>query len=115
VLMSISTGPTTAERREPRSRAVWILWASFLLAPAMVVLSSAPRTLKKAKRLLLSSLVLPLFLVLASCSGVSSASGAGGGTSPTSNPVTHLVTVSGSSPGTPPSAGHSVVVTLIVD
>ena len=51
---------------------------------------------------------------LLSCAGVSS--GGGGGTSPPPiNPATYKVTVTGSSPGTPANAGHTVVVTLVVN
>jgi hypothetical protein len=46
-----------------------------------------------------------------SCSGVSNGGGGGGG----GTPQTYQVTVTGTSPGTPPDAGQSVIVTLVVN
>lgn len=64
----------------------------------------------RAVMLLLAQLLLtmPLF----SCAGASTG---GNGTTPPTNPATYHVTVTGSSPGTPANAGHSVVVILVVD
>jgi hypothetical protein len=55
-----------------------------------------------------------LFLSLLSCSGVSAGAG-GGGEGGGSVPATYRVTVTGSAPGTPVSAGHNLTVTLVVE
>jgi hypothetical protein len=92
--------------------------ATTLCMPAVLWVFGSPCRLRNGRNrlrvLLAIVLVLPLLLILVSCSGVS-AQGDGGTTLPPSNPVTYRVTVSASSPGLPDSASHSIIVELIVD
>jgi hypothetical protein len=66
---------------------------------------------RKLRRALITAVLLSFLVVLLSCAGVSS----GGNSVPPVNPVTYQVTVTGTSQGTSPDAGQSVVVTLVVD
>jgi hypothetical protein len=87
-----------------------------MLLPGMLIV---PVTGKRRRSRKVGALLLlvELFLIgsLLSCAGVSSGGGGGGTSPPPINPATYKVTVTGSSPDTPANAGHSVVVTLVVD
>ncbi len=113
VVMSISTHASNATAKHParQNPSPYALW---LILPAMVITSGAARARAAKRRLILAAtigvLALMMFSAL-SCSGVSNT----GNTQPPPNPVTYHVTVTGTSPGTAPDAGQSVVVTLVVD
>lgn len=114
VVMSISTqGSTTALKGKVRGS--WIAYAALSLTIPLVLVAWAGafgRRFKRYQPQFIGIAILPALTLLA-CSGVSS--GGGGTTPPPSNPVTYRITVTASSPGTPPAPGHSVVVSLIVD
>ena len=114
VVMNISSQASGSSLRRPAGRpAIWLLTAMLLPGMLIVPVTGKRHRSRKVGALLL---LVALFLIgsLVSCAGVSS--GGGGGTSPPPiNPATYKVTVTGSSPGTPANAGHSVVVTLVVD
>ena len=114
VVMNISSQASGSNLKRPAGRpAIWLLTAMLLPGMLIVPVTGKRRRSRKVGALLL---LVALFLIgsLLSCAGVSS--GGGGGTSPPPiNPATYKVTVTGSSPGTPANAGHSVVVTLVVD
>ena len=113
VVMSISTQNSTAAVNS-RLLHAWIVYGAWLLIPGFVLSSALGRRPRKRKPRLLAAIgAIPLLLCLLSCSGVSTS--AEGGTPPSPNPTTYQVTVSGSSPGTAPSPGHSAVVTLVVN
>jgi hypothetical protein len=107
VVMSISTQAHNAvvarSGRDPILLATWII---------MPVLALSFCNGKK-RRYTGAMIVLLLLLWGMSC-GVSSGGG-GGGSTPPGNPVTYHVTVTGTSPGTPPNGGQSTVVVLVVD
>jgi hypothetical protein len=115
VVMSISTGPKgNAIRTSHLSLLLFPLWSVF---PAVILLSGNHRLRRpprKLKALSIVSLLGSLFL-LASCGGVSTGGGGNGGTTPPNDPVTYHITVTGTSQGTPPDAGQSTVVTLVVN
>ena len=104
---------------DPRSGRVSIYYALWLVWPGIVIGWSAAgtRLTKRKSPVLDASLLLLLTLSLLSCGGVSS----GGGTPPVTpppsgtQPVTYQITVTGTSAGTAADAGHSIVVTLVVD
>lgn len=104
VVMNISTVASA-------SKLQWrpALW---LLVPGMLVFwSTRPSHTRKRNRLLF---LIALLLSTLSCGGVSTGStGGGGGTG--SNPVTYQITVTGTSAGTPPDAGQTAMVVLVVD
>lgn len=116
VVMSISTQGSRAALQRTFGGAPVL--ATTLCMPAVLWVFGSPCRLRNGRNtlrvLLAIVLALPLLLILVSCSGVS-AQGDGGTTLPPSNPVTYRVTVSGSSPGLPDSASHSIIVELIVD
>ena len=112
VVMAISTQATGSSLRKTGVfTAIWLFPA--MLLPGLLFVPSWGRWRKRrgvrVARLLLISLFLALLL---SCAGVSSG---GGGTTPPINPATYHVTVTGSSPGTPASPSHSVVVSLVIN
>ena len=115
VVMSISTKSSKAAVRSERSS---MFFSMLLLFPALFsVWVSSPRDIAKRKRLILTTVLLvPVILSLLSCGGVSTAGNgsSGTGSSPTS-PMIYQVTLTGTSPGTPPDAGQSTVVTLVVN
>jgi len=114
VVMSISTQASKADLKWSPLHAR-IFYAMWWLLPGLVFGSGSARKRRINRRILLSTtkvLGLLLLISLVSCSGVSSG---GGGGQPPNNPVSYHVTVTGTSPGTPPDAGQSVVVTLVVD
>ena len=121
-VMNISTQASKAALQS--SQRGGSLIAATLSMPALLgVLGGVGQRRKsrlQLRLLLVTSLALPLFLTLVSCSGMSAPSGGGatpGGTTPppSNAPITYQVTVTASSPGLPAAAGHSVMVTLIVD
>ena len=112
VVMSISTTAMQKNQREPRRMAflspVWLLLPGIVLAG-----SSGIRRRKGILRFwLMGAVLLLLLLSLLSCAGISSVSSSG---SSPGNPVTYQVTITGASPGTPPDAGQSTVVNLVVN
>jgi hypothetical protein len=114
VVMSIATSANGAALKSREGRS-WMVYATWFFLPALAMISGSVRNRsQKLRRLFFAITALPFLLCLASCSGVSSA-GNGGTSPPPNSGITYLVTVSGSSPGTPPTAGHSAIVTLIVD
>lgn len=114
VVMSISTKATSANQRFPLD-GIALLLAGGSLFPAIVLAPPTSRNRQNRARFGLAMLLCFLFVLmwLPSCSGVSkSNTGSGGGTT---NPVTYQITVTGSSPGTPPDAGQSTQVLLVVN
>jgi hypothetical protein len=118
VVMTISTAAKKAAM-DSRSGRVSIYYALWLMLPGIVIgWSGVGKRLTKRKSPVFGArLLLLLTLSLLSCGGVSS----GGGTPPVTpppsgtQPVTYQITVTGVSAGTVADAGHSVVVTLVVD
>ena len=113
VVLNISSPASGGSLRRPASRpAVWLMTAMLLPEILMVPAAGKRRRIRRMRIVLL--LLISLFLTssLLSCAGVSSG---GGSTTPPVNPATYQVTVTGSSPGTAADAGHSVLVTLVVD
>jgi hypothetical protein len=116
IVMTISTAAKKAAM-DPRSGRFSIYYALWLVLPGIVIACSAvgTRPAKWKSQVFGASLLLLLTLSLFSCGGVSS-----GGTPPVTpppsgtQPVTYLIAVTGASPGTAADAGHSVVVTLVV-
>ncbi len=109
IVMSISTKAGAARTFRRFFPAFYLLG---LFLPAIMFLNSAsPR--RKGTRTAITLGLLLLLIVLPSCGGISAG---GGGTGVSSgNPVTYQVTVTGTSPGTPPDAGQSTMVTLVVN
>ena len=111
VVMAISTSASGSSFKRPASRpAIWVMTAMML--PGILIVSPFGKR-RDGRKISIMLLLLALFLAgaLLSCAGVSS----GGGTTPPINPATYRITVTGSSPGTPASAGHSVVVRLVIN
>jgi hypothetical protein len=114
IVMTISTAAKKAAM-DPRSGHFSIYYGLWLVLPGLVIVCSAvgTRPAKWKSQVFGASLLLLLTLSLLSCGGVSS-----GGTlqviPPPSQPVTYQIAVTGASPGTAADAGHSVVVTLVV-
>ena len=118
VVMSIATKAGSAAINLPARRSL-ALYAIWLAMPGLVVVAAATtkRTKKRLSQLFFCSVLLFLLILsLMSCGGVSTgSSGSGGtGTSPVT-PAIYQITVTGTGPGTPPDAGQSTVVTLIVN
>lgn len=115
VVLNISVPATGSNLRGIRGHpAIWVMTG--MLLPGMLIVPWPYRRGRMQSMLAGMMLLISLLLIasLLSCAGVSSGGG-GGGTTTTTNPATYQVTVTGSSPGTPADAGHSVVVTLVVD
>jgi hypothetical protein len=111
VVMSISTRKAAKSDSQFGGHRTALTFGTMLL-PALVMGGAASQKRPKC-RLLIIFFAIPLFVIFASCGGVSSGAGDGGGGS--GNPVTYQVTVTGTSPGTPSDPGQSTVVTLVVD
>jgi hypothetical protein len=109
--MSISTRKAAKSDSQFGGHRTALTFGTMLL-PALVMGGAASQKRPKC-RLLIIFFAIPLFVIFASCGGVSSGAGDGGGGS--GNPVTYQVTVTGTSPGTPSDPGQSTVVTLVVD
>ena len=108
VVMSIST-------KASASKAHWRI-ALWLFVPGLIVFCHEwPARKRKRNRLpfITNAFLLSLLLFAMSCGGVSTASTGGGGG--TGNPLTYQITVTGTSPGTVPDAGQSIIVTLVVN
>ena len=113
VVMTISTQPTGSSLRRPQGRpAIWLVTAMLLPGVLIIPMAGGRRKIQRMRAVLLLLVALTLTFLL-SCAGVSS--GGGSGATTTINPATYQVTVTGSSPGTPADAGHSVVVTLVIN
>jgi hypothetical protein len=113
VVMNISTIAHSAHLLMPlqkdfRSLVVWLPLAATLLG--ISILWSPGR--KRVRPVLGFGIVGLALLLLVSCAGVSNG-GDGGGQPPL--PVTYHITVTGVSSGTPPDAGQSTTVILVVD
>jgi hypothetical protein len=102
-------------RLQSRTGRASVFYALCLFLPGIVIAWGAAgrKTGPPMHRVFGSTAMLLLAALLISCGGVSS----GGGTPPPkgNQPVTYLITVTGTSPGTASDAGQSVQVTLVVD
>ena len=107
LVMNVSTSANSNASRHARFTALWLLF------PAIVIAGTT--SWKKSYRRIpaLIAVVIALVFPLFSCSGISAASIGGSGGS--GNPATYNITVTGSSPGISTDAGHSTIVTLVVD
>jgi hypothetical protein len=116
VVMNISTTPASGSslRRPAGHPAIWLVTAVLLPGILIVPVAAGRRRSGRMRGLLVLLVSIFLNLSMLSCAGVSSG-GSGTTTTTTINPATYQVTVTGSSPGAPADAGHSVVVTLVVD
>ena len=114
VVMNISIVGSKA-RLQSRTGRASVFYALCLFLPGIVIAWGAAgrKTGPPMHRVFGSTAMLLLAALLISCGGVSS----GGGTPPPkgNQPVTYLITVTGTSPGTASDAGQSVQVTLVVD
>ena len=111
VVMTISTKASRTELRAG-GRSVYFL-AAALFPATLICLGGSRRPPRIRVRIFAASIVVPFLMLLVSCAGASS--GDGGGGAPPHNPVNYQVTVTGTSPGTLPDAGQSVVVALVVN
>ncbi len=110
IVMSISTKASAAKSSVRLFPAISLL--GFFL-PAIVIMSPEARRRIGVRTFMT---ILGLFLLLGalpSCGGIS-AGGGGTGITP-GNPVTYHVRVTGTASGTPPDAGQSTTVTLVVN
>jgi len=117
VVMSISTASTKKANSHSRGAPRAHLFALWLLLPGLIIgrAASANYHPKLGSSTFYTFALLLILSSLLSCAGVSSSGGGGTTTTPTGTPVTYLVTVTGSSPGTSPDPGQSTIVTLVVD
>jgi hypothetical protein len=112
VVMNISTRANSAHSDMPAKGgfpppAMWIPLAAIVLGAS----SSGNRTATKARQLFGCVILCLMLMVFVSCAGASA--GGGGGQPPP--PATYHITVTGTSSGTPPDAGQSTAVTLVVN
>jgi len=113
VVMSISTKASKASSKAPVQH-LPMPYALWLMLPGIVIGAGRWGSRSAKRKLGLVIVVAAMILMMlsfVSCAGVSN----NGVTTPPPNPVTYQVTVTGTSSGTPPEAGQSVVVTLVVD
>jgi hypothetical protein len=113
VVMNISTKSSSVHshvmiHRPPLPPVIWLAFATIVLSLGAV----RNRGPNRARLLLGCALFCITTFLLVSCAGVSRG-GTGSGTPPP--PATYQITVTGTSPGTPPDAGQSTTVTLIVN
>jgi hypothetical protein len=87
--------------------AMWIPLAAIVIAAG----ASGNLTATKARRLSGCVVFCLMLMVFVSCAGVS---GEGGGGQPPP-PATYHISVTGTSSGTPPDAGQSATVTLVLN
>ena len=111
VVMNISTRASSAGSHKTGSgnvppAAIWLP-----LAAVVFGMSSVGRQ-RRALRVIVCMILCLLTMLFASCAGVSNGGGGGGQPPP---PVTYHITVTGASAGTPPDAGQSTTVTLVVN
>lgn len=108
VVMNISTKASARSRTLGQfpPPTIWIALAATVLGMSAFA-NRGPRRASRAFTLCLA------MMVIASCAGVSSGGSGGGGQPPP--PATYHITVTGTSPGTLTSTGHSTTVTLIVN
>jgi uncharacterized membrane protein len=118
VVMSISTQASSTSVHYILKQ-IWMLYAVWLFLPGLLMVFRPPfnanygRIIRRSAEI---AFVVGLFVSLLSCSGVSAGAGGGaGGGGGGSSPSTYHVTVTGSAPGSPVNAGHSLVVTLVVE
>lgn len=112
VVMNISTRANSARSDMPAKGnspppAVWVPLAAIVLGVSV----SGNRTRKEARHLSVCVVLCMMMMAFVSCAGVSG--GGGGGQPPP--PATYHITVTGTSTGTPPDAGQSTTVTLVVN
>jgi hypothetical protein len=88
--------------------AVWIPLAAIVIGASV----SGNRTPMKIRQLLGCVVFCLTTMAFVSCAGVSNGGGGGGQPPP---PVSYHITVTGTSSGTPPDAGQSTTVTLVVN
>jgi hypothetical protein len=88
--------------------AMWVPLAAIVIGAS----ASGNRNRTEAQQLSGCVVLFLLMMVLISCAGVSGGGGGGGQPPP---PATYHITVTGSSSGTPPDAGQSANVTLVVN
>jgi len=113
VVMNISTKASSVRLETPVKGdvpppAMWLPVAAMMIG----VSASGNRTATRMRQLLSCVVFCLTIMGLVSCAGVSSGGGGGGQPPP---PVTYHITVTGTSSGTPPDAGHSTSVALIVN
>jgi hypothetical protein len=112
VVMNISTRANSARSDMPAKGnflppAMWIPLAAIVIGAS----ASGNRTRTKARQLSGCVVFCLMIMAFVSCAGVSG--GGGGGQPPP--PATYHITVTGTSSGTPPDAGQSATVTLVVN
>jgi hypothetical protein len=112
VVMSISTTTSHADVLQHAGGSLIYYLAAMLLPGIVISVGASRRKAKSALRPFIVIGTMLLLIILMACAGVSSG---GGGGPPPPNPKTYHVTVTGTSPGTLPDAGQSVVVTLVVN
>jgi hypothetical protein len=113
--MSISTKASHAVLSLTATRHP-VLYAAWMLLPGLVIGGAASRNLRRKHRprtFVTIALLFPLMMLLFSCGGGNKVTMSNNTLS--SSPLIYQITVSGTSPGTPPDAGQSVVVTLVVN
>lgn len=110
IVMSISTKASAAQFSGRYVPAIYLL--GFCL-PGIAFLNCRTRRRLEIRTVITILGLLLLLAMLPSCGGIS-AGGGGTGISP-GNPVTYHVTVTGTASGTPPDAGQSTTVTLVVN
>ena len=113
VVMNISTRANSARSDMPVKgnfplSAVWIPLAAIAIGAS----ASGNRNRAKARQLSECVVFCLMMMAFVSCAGVSNGGGGGGQPPP---PVTYHITVTGTSSGTPPNAGQSTTVTLVVN
>jgi len=74
--------------------------------------ASVKRTATRTRQLIGCSIFCLTIMAFVSCAGVSNGGGGGGQPPP---PTTYHITVTGTSSGTPPDAGQSTTVALVVN
>lgn len=111
VVMNISTRASAARSQAPAMRVPAALWLPIVVT--VLGWGAFGKHDRKAPRQALSAVVFCFAMMgLVSCAGVSQG-GDGGGQPPP--PVTYHITITGTSPGTPPAAGRSTTVALVVN
>lgn len=115
VVMNISTKAARANLQADSSRRL-LLYALWMLLPGIVIASAGMRQESGERKVRLTASIVALLLMVLFLPGCSGVSGGGGGTPPpVDQPKTYQITVTGTSPGTPPDSGQSVLVTLVVN